>query len=1205
MRIRALELQGFKSFADRAVFRFGAGISGVVGPNGCGKSNVIDAVKWCIGEQSAKSLRGDAMVDVIFAGSSTRQPVGFAEVTLSFEAADEPFPGIWARFAELAVTRRLYRTGNSEYLINQERVRLRDVHELFMDTGVGNQLYSVIEQGRIGLIVHAKPEQRRTLIEEAAGISKYKIRRDETMEKLAATRTSLERVSDLSEEMGRQLRSAERQVQRIGRWRMLGARLRQEEIVVSMGRCSGLVGDRRALSEQMRAHAAELGEASRAVERNENELTERRQRSETMEEEAGRVRDRLAEVEAQRRVEESAAQYQTRETTSAKERLSKLARDVEELRTERDGAFAEGESQGAAREHAERELRRSREALDAATERARQAGEALRATREELERVRRAAMESFEAAVRARGVVTTLQGRRRDLGAREEKNRAMLSAAGASTSHVEEEVARVSAHLAEAESMVAAARVTVEAGRATIAGAEAGREQAVREQRRIEGLLTDATRERERVKTRLDSLEDLQKKNADVPDSLRAVLAVEGVIGVLASQLDVPEALEALLARALDGALEAALVPDTAVAARAAAAAKGGRARILVVPTAPPAEGLATEIAGTPAGRAALAALLPSCHVTETLAGGLEVWRPGVRVVTRDGALLREDGMVIVGADSGAGTATLKRRREIASTREALGSAEGALDARRGEAESARAAVRSAEQAVAARSAAVENARNELRSREAALAEVRHRLREQEAEKLRATRAAEQLAAEGLAIVRERDALEGEERRAAEAVVAVEARQMVAEEAQRSRQGALEGLEPALQQAQEQAQRLRVDNANWQKDLLAAQTAERVARERAERAATRATQVERERGDLEARLVQLGLDADATTRQLQALGEEQGRVRDALEALREKLKIEKEKVRASEAATRAARDRRDAARDRHVRAESELARVRAELDRLKEEAEQRHGMSLMGLLDRLERDGQILVEGWSPEGMPPSLAAEPVPVLLVTPSDLEKEIAPRAAALEQLREAFAKIGEINPDAETEWKEASERHADLERQRADLAEAMDVIERAIAKINRTCRERFRETFDRVAEHFSTIYPRLVGGGSGRLLLTDEEDLLTTGVEIQVHPPGKRVQNLSLLSGGEKAMAAISLIFALFRVKPSPFCLLDEVDAPLDEGNGARFNDMLREMSASSQFIVITHNKKTMECADVLYGVTMPEPGCSRLVTVKID
>ncbi|MDP2305741.1 MAG: hypothetical protein Q8P18_06910, partial [Pseudomonadota bacterium] len=659
-------------------------------------------------------------------------------------------------------------------------------------------------------------------------------------------------------------------------------------------------------------------------------------------------------------------------------------------------------------------------------------------------------------------------------------------------------------------------------------------------------------------------------------------------------------------ARALDGALESALVPDLDVAARAALTAKGGRARLLVVPVAPPRpEGLAAEIGGTPSGRAALATLLPRCDVVGTLAEALAAWRPGIRVVTRDGALLREDGLVLLGADAGTGTAALKRRREIAALQATMAEADAAVARRREELEAARAAVRAAEGAVAARSAAIEAARGELRGRESAVAEVRHRLREQEAERLRATRAAEALANEAAAILRDRDALDREEQRAAEALLAAEGRQGAAEEAQRARQGALEGLEPALAQAQDQAQRLRLENANWQKDLLAAQTAERTARERADRAASRATQVDRERTDLDARLLQLGLDAEATTAKLQSLGEEQGRVREALEGLRERGKIEREKVRGTEAATRAARDRRDIARDKLVRAEGELGRVRGELDRLKEEAEQRHGLSLFGLLDRLDRDGQVLLEGWSPEGMPPGLAAEPVPVLRVTDAELEGDLAARITALEALREAFAKVGEINPEALDEWQEASARHTELETQRADLTEAMEIIERAIAKINRTCRERFRETFDLVAEHFSVNYPRLVGGGTGRLVLTDEEDLLTCGVDLQVQPPGKRVQNLSLLSGGEKAMAAIALIFSLFRVKPSPFCLLDEVDAPLDEGNGARFNDMLRDMSQASQFIVITHNKKTMECADVLYGVTMPEPGTSRLVTVKID
>ncbi|MBM4367782.1 MAG: AAA family ATPase, partial [Deltaproteobacteria bacterium] len=356
MKIRKLELQGFKSFADRATLHFGPGISGVVGPNGCGKSNIMDAVRWCIGEQSAKSLRGDSMSDVIFAGSASRHGVSFAEVSLTFVAGSEPFPGIWQRFPELEVTRRLYKDGGSDYLVNNERVRLRDVNDLFMDTGVGNRLYSFIEQGRIGQIVHARAQDRRTLIEEAAGISRYKARREESLEKLSGTREALDKVADLHDDLGRTMKSAERQVQKALRAQSLDARLRQVELTVALARFGGLAGDRKALGDRVRAAAAELEEASRAVARHEEELDTRRRLLEAAEAEVGRLRDQLNQVEADRRVEESAALYQRRETEGATQRLAQLARDLEDQRTERDAAGAEATRAGDAAARAQAEL---------------------------------------------------------------------------------------------------------------------------------------------------------------------------------------------------------------------------------------------------------------------------------------------------------------------------------------------------------------------------------------------------------------------------------------------------------------------------------------------------------------------------------------------------------------------------------------------------------------------------------------------------------------------------------------------------------------------------------------------------------------------------------------------------------------------------------------------------------------------------------
>ncbi len=1206
MRIRKLELQGFKSFADRAAFHFGPGISGVVGPNGCGKSNVVDAVRWCIGEQSAKSLRGDQMVDVIFAGSATRQSVGFAEVSLTFVATDEPFPGVWQRFEEIEVTRRLYRSGGSEYLVNQEKVRLKDVADLFLDTGVGNRLYSFIEQGRIGQIVHARPAERRTLIEEAAGISRYKARRDESMEKLGSTRVSLERIADLSDEMGRQLRAAERTVQRALKARALGARVRQEELAVSLARFAGLAADRRVLGERFRLADAELGEATRSVSRHEEDLALRRAGLEGLEAEAGRARDRLADVEAQRRIEESAGLYLDREATTARSRLRQLAADQAEQRRERDVASVEADARGADAVAAERGLADTRRQLDGASDDLRRAHAHNTTARDALDVAKREATTALDAAVRARGALAGIAARRTELAARRERHR--LSAAEVVPARADEEVARQQGAVAEAESAGMAARSVVVGVRTLASAREAELAQQEGGLRAAESALTEATRERVRVATRLDALVDMDQRDVDVPDGLRAALGVPGVIGMLARELSVPEPLESLLARALDGGLDTVLVPDHQTATRVAIAGEGTRVRVLVLgddrrPIEGSLSGIAAEVGATDTGKSALTVLLPRCRVAATVADAYAIWTAGVGVVTRDGALLRADGVLQLGGELGAGVATLKRRREIALVRQKL--EEVPLGARQTDVAEARARVTAAEESVAEANAAVEAARAEERGKDALFAEARHRLREAEAERARALRAADALVKEAEAIHFMGMAVDAEEARVTMTILTADVSHAAAEMEVRSNQIALEAIEPALEAANELVQKLRLEAQGFQKDALALQLACVGAQSRAERALLRIAAIDVECTSLELRASEIAVEAEAARAKLQSLGEEQGVVHAALELLKERVRDERDRVRTTEAAARAARDRRDGAKDRQVEAESALAEVRAQIDRVRAEADSRQGLSLPGLLDRLDRDGQILAEGYFPDDGERELGAEVVPTLRLRVADLEMDTTARSTELGVLRDTLAKAGDINPTAIDEYRDVATRHADLDRQRQDLADAMDIIERAIAKINKTCRERFRETFDLVNEHFQTTYPRLVGGGFARLQLTDEEDLLTCGVEVVVQPPGKRVQNLTLLSGGEKAMAAIALIFSLFRVKPSPFCLLDEVDAPLDEANGARFNDMLRQMSAMSQFIVITHNKKTMECADVLYGVTMPEPGTSRLVSVRLD
>ncbi|MSP54173.1 MAG: hypothetical protein EXR69_00975 [Myxococcales bacterium] len=1302
MRIRKLELQGFKSFADRAVFHFGAGISGVVGPNGCGKSNVVDGVKWCLGEQRAKTLRGDSMTDVIFGGSTGRGAVSFAEVSLTFTADDEPFPGIWERFPEIDVTRRLYRDGTSEYRINQEKVRLRDVNDLFMDSGAGNQLYSFIEQGRIGQIVQAHPEQRRSLIEEAAGISRYKARREETLDKLALTRTSLERVGDLTDELARQLRSAERAVVRAMKWRELSARLRQQEIRLGLTRCHGLIADRKALSLGVREATALMAQATVGVTRAEAEGVGQRAWLEAKEQELGELKDGISRAEADRRVEESGVQFQERDAAGARDRLEQLLRDVEGLQTERDAASLEAETAAARVKAAEVELPARRLRAEGVGAEAQAVGLAVSRSRGRLDEARAAASLALEGAVKAKGVREGIGLRLKDLVERARRHEERVAEAKALDVRVEDEITRIVAQLSDVHATVDGRKTTVEARHVDVRTAEAARdevslgvrgaevkvreaenaasavqatvraaEDAVRRAgadvttresgvRAREQAWTAADRERAGLVARIDAMEDSIHRSTEAPDGLRQALAVPGVIGLLAPLLEAGEGREAVLARALDGGLETVLVPDAAAAVRVAAGANGAKARVLVVPPIGMSRSGLADIRGSEVAERALGALAPWVVEVATVGeaylareqGGAaraagEPARAGYpRVVTRDGAVLREDGVLLLGVGV-AGTAAFARKREVAALKESLAGREQAVKvatdavakarAEVGEAEAARALLvdgvkaevarvaeahgiveaarvahrarqaemAPAEAAIRAANGVLEAGRVDLRKAEGAEHEVRARLDSRRASVAEARRSAGQLVAAGLAIVQSRTELQRDEATALLAIQSSEQRQQVAEEAVRACTRTLETEEPRLTVLQAQIATLRLSLAELQGTIAAQGALADAARTRSERATARIAQVGQERSRLETRLVEMAIETGEARVRMQAFGEQAGALRDRADAARIRVGEGKAAVKQADEAARTARDHRDAVRDTLTKLESGFAACKDALERLRGDVEARHEVSLVALLDRIDRDGQLLIDGWEPtpvEGIP---SPDAVPTLRIGRGEVDGDAPGLASEVAEVKGLLARIGEVNLGAEGEYREIADRHVELVRQRADLEEAMRIIEDVIGQLNRTCRERFRETFDLVADHFNEIYPRLVGGGSGRLALTNEDDLLVTGVEMYVQPPGKKVQQLSLLSGGEKAMAAIALIFSLFRVKPSPFCLLDEVDAPLDDGNGARFNDMLREMATRSQFIVITHNKKTMECADVLYGVSMPEPGTSRLVTVRLE
>ncbi|MBL8619633.1 MAG: chromosome segregation protein SMC [Deltaproteobacteria bacterium] len=1216
MQIRKLELHGFKSFPDRTALSFGAGISGVVGPNGCGKSNVVDAVRWCLGEQRPTRLRGQAMQDVIFAGSADRGPMGSAEVTLHFSAEDEPFPGEYARLSELQVTRKLHRDGSSEYLINQQKVRLKDVQDLFLDSGAANPLYSVIEQGRIGEIVRARPEERRSLIEEAAGISRYKARRKEAEQHLESTITNLGRASDVVDNLAARLRELEKQVGKAMKYRRLSALVRQGEIFLGLSRYAAGAEDRRALTEQARDQTANERTLSRELERREAAVQAGRARLEVLDERIGRLRDRLAELEASRRELESARQYQRKEREDLRARRGNL----EEQRAAAEAAAAEAAARVAAVQRERLEAERVLGEIEADLE-------ALRAEQREVEaaaRARRARIDAGKNVVMGHvRVITQAEADQRACVARREDLRQREARLGERTVDADSGLSEAkSQHLIAVEAEAAAGRrlVQVKEGvESARQGVERGEEQRAAQGRAVreaEGQLSVVEREEARLRARLDSLRALQSDNSGFEEAARAALAVPGVRGTVSDLLSVPAELDHAVTGLLGEALDAIVAPTGAVAAAVAAAVKG-RVDVVVLEHAQPVqEPWLAALAVGDDGLRALGAVVSRCARVPDVAALVAASAAAQAGVLEAGAHAAVDGRgrLRLGAPGSVGAARLARKREIADLGVVVAEAEGRVTAAREAVVGARAARDAAHAAAEAAREAHEGARRLVGEAELAVREHGRQRVDLEKQVARLEGEARRVAAEAQEVEQAQLGLDQRERELAGRRAAAESAQAAAEKALLEEQSALHAEVQAADRTREAVGARAAEGAGLRERLLGLRRTEQAVATQRDTSAAQAARAAAGLEQATARIAELEADDLRLGESIAAVEGEQDGHRAQLDEDQATAKVLRDQVRADEATLGDVRSRRDEARKSLAELEQQLGQVKEQLTRIREGLEERYEISPAGLLDRLARNGHVVIEAEVGLAQAPVLDevkkgdedAE-VEDLRVVGAMLEDAALQEAWAerLAKAKRALQRLGEVNLVALQEYKDVSERFAELDGQRADLERSVKSIRGTIARLNRLCRDRFRETFDRVDAIFQELYPRLVGGGKAQLRLTDEEDLLETGIEVYVQPPGKKAQALSLLSGGETAMVAIALIFSLFRVRPSPFCLLDEVDAPLDEANGARFNAMLSDMSALSQFIVITHNKKTMECMDTLYGVTMVQAGVSRLVTVQID
>lgn len=1186
MRIKRLDICGFKSFMSRTVFVFDDGVTGIVGPNGCGKSNVVDAIRWVMGEQSAKHLRGRAMEDVIFNGSEKHPPLGMAEVSISFLNDRGDVPAQYKDFHEITVTRRLFRNGESEYLINKAPCRLLDIIELFLGTGVGTRAYSIIEQGRIGLIVSAKPEDRRLLIEEAAGITKYKARRKAAERKMEQTEQNLLRLSDILGELGKRLEVLDRQARKAEKFKAIRAEAREIELhlaslrwlelhalrKVAAARSGDLKGEQQALAEEVEALEDRIADAREALGADSAELEASSERVAGLSQGAALnqtnldfyEREREQVLQRQREIEEEIGQLDGRSVRLGEE--AEAARKLSEDLHGKGGADTE-----------------RLQSLATDVERIRQEE---RDAAQLLETERAAAMEVLSHAASMKGDLLTIDRRRGDLVDR-------IARLQGEADSLEHEIERLEKERRQLSTRAGATR-QLKLELDTRRGEEAELHEQIREElQHAEAELIGLREELADKRSRLHSLEEIQRSYEGYDRGVRAVMThgvemegqlPDGVVGLVSDLLGSPAEYERAIESVLGERLQAIVVKDHERAvelARFLAHSREGRSTFLPVEMRPAPLPAPLEhpsvlaravdvIQADPAYQSLVEALLGDVWIVSHLDEALELWAAGGghTLVTQDGEVVTRNGAITGGEADGPGAGLLQKRREITELTEIVSSLEARVSAAAGRhgtlakrADDLEKSLKDLEKTKHAEELNLLHAEKDLGRTTEELARIRAR--------------SEQVVGEREELQNQLGILDAEAEAARGAAAQAEAERARREERIAQLSADLAGVREKVHSVQAELTRLQIEAAADQERREGVErTLARVATEQRE-IADRKIRLEATIDEGKLRLSELAARVEEASGSITSLADELAEARAALAAARE---VHAEKVAAIQ-------QREQELRSMRKRLEELLSTTSQAAMRDRELA-----IEIAHLVEGIaERHNLVLAEQIHEFHTRPQLA-----------KGAEEKLG-------SLREQADRMGEVNLTAVEEHAELFERFEFLSKQQKDLEQSLARLRQAIARIDATSKERFNDTFKIVNEKFQQVFPRLFGGGNAALLLVRDENKpgAEPGVEIVAQPPGKKMQNVNLMSGGEKALTAVSLIFAIFLIKPTPFCLLDEVDAPLDEANVGRYNDMVKEMSSTSQFILITHNKRTMEVADTLYGVTMEEPGVSKTVSVKLS
>jgi chromosome segregation protein len=1187
MQLKTLEMIGFKSFCDKTTVTFQPGVTAVVGPNGCGKSNISDAIRWVLGEQSAKHLRGDKMEDVIFNGSESRKPLGMAEVTLRLTNIGGNLSSEFGQYSEIEITRRLYRSGESEYLINRIPCRLKDIRDLMMDAGVGAKIHAIIEQEKVDHILSSKPQDRRFLFEEVAGVMKYKARRQEALSKLESTQQNQLRVNDIIIEVRRQVNSLDRQAKKAERYQKLRAEMKDLDLRLASVDYSNLGIEWTTSSEEFKKLEDEVTELHASLARIESTIEETRADALSAEHELSTLQHKIHETEtalsrAEHRVEISKSQI-----ASLTEQRDRDQAEREYLKQE----ITRMAEQKVRHEEESRVLLTSinekNSLLNDRTAGLESLSQALKEKEASLEETRAGILNAMTASAAEKGKIANLRSRISQIDEQDERGTAEKQ-------DLERKLRESTALLAVKERELEEITARTSAAKEERTQVAVRLEQALAKKKALENATNESKNRLAGQNSRLRSLIELERSLEGYQKGVRTVMSARkeasaeehlGTIhGLVADMIETEPRYEVAIEAVLGDRLQYVVVDsqhDSLKAIDYLKTKNGGRSTF--VPKAP------REIKSEPFvknGHAGVIGsainivrykdsysdvahyLLGDVVVVDTMDTALYLWHKdgfNKTVVTLSGEIVDPWGAVTGGTVEAVGTGMLTKRREIKDLEHEVADLTVAIARLEAELSSADSAIESDKKIEAELAQQIHRMEIEFVNMEKDRTTVGDEIG-------RAQERARALDTEGAERASQRQELNAGIEQASLVLQGLEAGHTNAQTNIESLQVELSLKKEELETARAAITEIRMEiTALQEKQAAASRNAETLIRAESE-LGERLAKREAEITDIAAKLT--GLESAITEAETEIKGhiEILDAERRVLVSKQEAHTVKNQVLHAAEEQARLVHHGIDAAQKRLSANEVKRTELRMKIEHLKDTVWTTYHTELEAVVQEL---GQF-----------------------------EIDTEDSKVRLDELRQKIDQMGPINVDALQEYNELKERYDLLSAQQNDINESINNLKATIAKLDGETKELFSEAFNSIQEKFKEVFSLLFEGGRAELVLLDEANVLESGIEIIAQPRGKKFQSITLLSGGERALTAIALLFAAFLVKPSPFCMLDEVDAPLDEANVTRFTRLIREMSNRSQFITITHNKRTMEMADALYGITMEEPGCSRVVSVKL-